>query len=54
MKIIHKEKDESEVKKEGEELLDKVSKMRMNFKKAIARKVEEFKKKEAEEAVIKS
>ena len=44
MQIIHKEKDEKEVKKEGEDLLSKVSKLRMNFKNAIARKVEELKK----------
>jgi len=27
MKIIHKEKDEKDAKKEGEELMDKVKKM---------------------------
>jgi len=36
MNIIHKEKDVNEEKKEGEELMSKVVKMRSNFRAAIA------------------
>jgi len=38
MNIIHKEKDAKDEKKEGEELMSKVNKMRANFKAAIAKK----------------
>ena len=38
MNIIHKEKDANDEKKEGEELMSKVMKMRSNFKAAIAKK----------------
>ena len=38
--------------KEGQDLMGKIDKMRMNFRAAIAKKVEEYKAKQAEEERI--